>query len=286
MKKIIIFNALDYGAIFLLAAAKRAGYTPLSASSPSRLWDNGAKEIILLNIDPKRLGSSVQYHPDLGIYLKTKIGYIQGFIFFPYDYWDKNNPGINLIMEYYTSEMREIALKIYNEKEWKKDEKASRYGQALRAALIKGSNDSWYEYEEVLYDAIDEIRTGQNRILIDHFVDRYEKMRIVTQSAINKIELNTKIKIPKSDVAYVYLDNISNFLDLSALRKHCLAKHPFLTVIQYRQHGKEKTWLLSNKKLAVNEFFQLGGDKYEILLDDINQEVLKYLQKIIAEITS
>lgn len=284
MKKIIIYNAFDYSAVFFLAAAKKAGYLPLSACSPSKLWANGAEEIILCNINPTKITSSVQYHPDVELYLIDKIRIISGLLFSPFTEWDKRKSSLNELMAHYTPSMRQNDQDIRS-KNWNHNEEAQRYAKALKAAMVKGSNSSWDEYESVLQAAINEIADGCPSPLVGNFYFHYARVMQTTENAIARLEVNTLLKIPKRQIAFAYLDNISDYLDFSHLRRYCLKTYPYLSIIQYRQYGQEYTWFMSNKKLEVCQFFRLPpGNKYEALISAPHKTVLHHLQEVIAEL--
>ena len=284
MNKIIIYNAFDYSAVFFLAAAKKAGYIPLSACSPSKLWASESENIILCNINPTKIAFSIQYHPDVELYLIEKIKMIKALFFPPFTEWDKKKSYLNELMAYYTPTMRKNDQDIRSGN-WDHNDQAERYAKALKTAMVKGSNNSWDEYESVLQAAITEIANGQTSQLVNNFYYNYTRVAKASQNAIMRFKTNKILKIPQRQIAFAYLDNVSDYLDFSYLRRHCLKTYPYLSIIQYRQYGKEYTWLISNKKLEVCQFFKLPpGNKYEALIEASHQAVLNHLQEVIAEL--
>lgn len=285
MKRMIIYNAYNYGTVFFLAAAKQAGYQPVSASTPSALWASNAEEIILCNVNPKLIPVSIQYHPDISLYLREKINLITDTIFYPFTEWDQKNLTLNQLMNrVYNESMRKNDRDIESGN-WQRNEEAARYARALKAAMVKGMNTNWEIYEVIFQEAINEIANNQTSGLIESFYELYDRVQETTDRAIARLELNTLIHIPKRKIAFGYLDNVSDYLDFSRLRRACLDRYPYLAIIQYRQGGKDLTWLISNKKLEVCQFFRLPQRrKYETIIIAPHKDVLQHLQNVIAEL--
>jgi len=285
MKKIIIYNPYNVSSIFFLAAAKNAGYTLVSTTTPSALWASGAKEIILCNIDPKSITSSIQYHPDIEIYLSEKINLISHIIFFPFDNWEKDNTDIDELMtKIYTKSMRKKDGDMASDN-WQTNLEVSRYVKALKTAMIKGLNSNLAIYEAIYEEVITEIASERTSPLVESFYELYHRAQKITNKAIKSLKINFLIRIPGRKIGFTYLDNISEYLDFSRLREAFLEKSPYLTVIQYKDGGEDFTWLLSNNKLEVCQFFRLPkAKKFETIIKAPHKKVLRHLQQVIAEL--
>jgi hypothetical protein len=284
MKKIIIYNTFSYDCVFLLAAAKKAGYLPISASSPSSLWNSDVEEIILCNIEPDKISSSPQYHPDIEIYLKGKIKFISGFLFTPFREWDKKNLRLNRIMSFYTAQMRKNDDDMRSG-EWQYNEEVIMYARALKTAMVIGLNTDWSIYESLMHKVVLEISGQIPSSLIEVYSEVYDRVLETTKKAIGKLEVNSLVQMPKRKIAFAYLDNVSDYLDFLDLRQACLDKYPYLSVIQYRSYGQEYTWLISNEMLDVSQFFKLeSNNKYEALILAPHKAVLRHLNEVIAEL--
>lgn len=286
MKKIIYFNPSDYRILFLLEASIRAGYKPIYGYNFQEIWE--ADEIILLNIDPKKELEKQGIHPDLAICLKFKLINFQAWLDFPGDL-DKNNLSVQNILRYFSPQMEIDSLDLKNSNRWIEKPNLSRYAKALHAAqVISNNKDDVTEYAELLISIAQSLIEQKNHVNIDTFCMQHQRVLDATDHCFGKI--NTKhnvLKLPGREIAYAYLDQVSDYLDLASLRKKCLQNFPFLTIIQYRQLGKEYNWFISKKELNVQTVFQLpaSDNNYEILIEYPHNLMHQHLKKVIEGIT-
>lgn len=281
----MIYDAYNSNAVFFLAAAKKSGYTLISASTPSALWDSDATEIILCDIDPKVIGGSILYHPDIGIYLEKNISLIVSIVSYPYISWDRKNVALDYLMsQVYNKKMRQNAEYLASGY-WHKNELASRYARALQSAMVKALNTNWTIYEAVYQAVINELASQRTSVLVEEYYELYDQVQEVTNRAISRFQTNSLVRIPKRRVAFAYLDTISDYLDINAIRSFCLKHYPYLSIIQYKLGAKNVTWLLSNKKLNLRQFFQLPlGNTYEAIINAPHKETLQYLRGVVSEL--
>jgi hypothetical protein len=286
MEKIVIFNPSDYRTLFLLAAIIKAGYTPTYAHNLGPLWE--VEEIILLNINPNEKLEKLGLHPDLDLLLYRKSKDIKAWLNFPGEL-DANNPSVQNILRHFSPQMEIDSFVLGDETKWPKKPAVARYGQALHTAKVISSNKNHMtEYRELLVSAAYSLATGNANITIDSFQVQYQRVLDTTEYCFERISTKESfINLPGKEIAFGYLDTASNYLDMAALRKQCLRHYPFLTIIQYRQHGKEYNWFLSKKQLNIKIVFQLISteNNYEMLIECPHGKMREHLQKSIEGIT-
>jgi uncharacterized pyridoxamine 5'-phosphate oxidase family protein len=296
MKKIMIFNPKNYSGLLLAAAALKADYQLISSFRPSLFLESNATEIVLLNIDPKNITDFTQCHADLSLYLKNKIQAIKAFIFSPLIEKDVLNLKLDDIIYFHYLISKKLGLTdedLYNW-EFSQNSLARYYARALHAARVKSRDANLDEYESLWIEILNDLderfhgkKVSQN-YLIESYVHHYERVKEVTKQAFKKIKLDETIKFPYRHVAFAYIDNISQYLDLAQLRKLCLETYPYLCIIQYRENDQELTWFLSNKKLQVSQFFELpkSNHDYEALINFPHNKMLEHIKRVIIEITT
>lgn len=252
----------------------------------AEIWDNGNKQIILLDIYPND-----PRYPDLDTYLKmqaTKIKFVVGL----HDIYRKNvsqDAGALELLRYITPQTLIDANNMKDYNRVNQDKIAVRYGQSLKAARVKATNDEdEYIYQQAVVDAAYEIYTKKKNYEIDTLVEAYKKMLNVTLAAKQKVETrDSPFTIPKREVAFGYLDHISPWLDLEKLKKDSLILFPYLVVIQYKYDGEDYTWIGSDQLINVRHFINLAGTgpNHQILLKGSHKQVTQHIRQAIAEIT-
>jgi hypothetical protein len=286
MEKIIIFNPSDYRILFLLSAAIKADYTPTLAHELEHLWN--AEEIIILNINPNEELAKANLHPDLDILLHCKSDKIQAWLNFPGEL-DSKNFSVQNILKYFSPQMEIDSLDLGDQKKWPDNPKIARYGKALRAAKVIAINKkNLTEYNELLLSNAYSLAEGRSNVSVDTFHVQYKRVLAVTEYCFNKISTKQQlIYLPQREIAFGYLDTVSDYLDFATLREKCLNNYPFLTIIQYRQEGKEYNWFLSKKQLNIRTIFQLPetDNEHEILIEYPHKKMIQYLQNSIEGIS-
>jgi len=295
MKKIMIFNPKNYSGLILATAALKAGYTLVSSFRPLLFWDCDATEIILLNINPQTTTCDDQCHSDLSLFLNNHVKDIKATIFSPFTEKDALHQDIDDIIYYHYLISKKLRLTDHDLHNWEVSQNALTlyYVRALHAALIKGNHYNLDEYESLWTEIINDLdarfrgKKVSSNYLIESFNNNYQRVKDSTTQAFKKIKVNETIKIPYRNVAFAYLDNISQYLDLAKLKKLCLDAHPYLCIIQYRQNGQELTWFLSKQKLQVDQFFELlkSDNHYEVLINFPHNQMIEHIKRVITEIT-
>lgn len=284
-KKIIICNPSDYRILFLLAAAIKAGYQPSYGRQLESLWE--AEEIIFLNIDPKVEPEKFGLHPDLDIFVQFKAANIKAWLQYPGEF-DSCNDSVQNILKHFPAQTNIDSLDLNNPNKWERNVYTARYGKALYASKVVCLNKGdMTQHQALLIDVAHSLAEKENNLDIDTMLIQYQRVLVTTEHCFNKISKKQDlINLPGKEIAFGYLDNVSNYLDFSALRKKCLNDYPYLTIIQYRQEGKEYTWLLS-RQLNIKKVFQLPKTEsdYEILIEYSHKKMLKHLQKLIEGIS-
>lgn len=302
METVIKFYPSEASTVFALAAALKAGYKIVPASSMSELWSNdepenkerayfaiSPEEIILLDIYANN-----PTFPDLDIYLKMQGSKIKGAISTqdiqslsvkPVKY-----EGIFRFLNYFAGQMAADARDLRREETWSYNQVAKRYGIALRAANIKAYNTAKQSfYAQALMDCALEIATKKRNFQVDDLVSGYFKGKGEDLAAA-KAKFSTSghpFVLPGRTVAFAYLDNISVWLDLYKLGQEVRQLYPYLAIIQYRQNNKEYNWILSNGQVNVRQLINLGhleGDAYQILVKLPHKEATKKFGRAIADL--
>ncbi len=290
--------------VFALAAALKAGYKIVPASSMSELWSNepeersyfatgkfSPEEIILLDIYPNDPSFS-----DLDIYLKMQRGKIKGTIN-AQEIQDLSPTlgltkykGIYRFLNYFDKHMAADARDLRREETWTYNQVAKRYGLALRAANIKAYNTAKQSfYAQALMDCALEIATKKRNFQVDDLVSGYFKGKGEDLAAA-KAKFSTSghpFVLPGRTVAFTYLDNISGWLDLYKLGQEVRQLYPYLAIIQYRKDNKEYNWIISNGKVNVRQLLNLGhleGDAYQVLIKLPHKVANKDLGRAIADL--
>jgi len=286
METVVIFNPGDSSIIFALAACLQTGYKIIPASSMAEIWDNGNRQIVLLDIYP----NDPRYQ-DLDMYLKLQAPKIK-FVIGLHDVYHKNanhDDGVLELLRHVTPQMLIDANNMKDFNRTNQDKIAVRYGQSLKAARVKATNDEdEYFYQQTIVDAAYEIFTKKKNYDIDTLVEAYKKMLNVTLAAKQKIETkDSPFSIPKREVAFGYLDHISPWLDLEKLKKDSLLLFPYLCVIQYKNNGEDYTWIGSDGLLNVRHFINLDGvgPSHQVLLRGSHKQTTQHIRQAIAEIT-
>lgn len=286
MNKIIICNPSDYRILFLLSAAIKAGYTPTYGNKIEPLWE--AEEIIFLNIDPKVEPEKLGLHPDLDILIQYKVANIKAWLQYPGEL-DSSNYFVRNILKYFNPQRNIDSLDLNNPDKWERNVYAARYGKALYASKVVCLNKGdMTQHQALLIDVAHSLARKERNRDIDTLLIQYQRIIQTTEDYFQKIssKQNT-LSLPGKEIAFGYLDQVSNYLDFSSLRKKCLSNYPFLTIIQYRQEGKEYTWFLSQKQLNVKIIFQLPSieSNYEVLIEYPHNKMILHLQDSIEGIS-
>lgn len=292
----MIFNPKNYSGLLLAAAAHKANYQLISSFRPSLFLESNATEIVLLNIDPKNITDFTQCHADLPLYLQNNIQAIKAFIFSPLIEQDVLNLKLDDIIYFHYLISKKFGLTDNDLYDWELSQNslARYYACALHTARVKSRDANLDEYESLWIEILNDLderfhgkKISQN-YLIESYVHHYERVKEVTKQAFKKIKLDETIKFPYRHVAFAYIDNISQYLDLAQLRKLCLETYPYLCIIQYRENDQELTWFLSNKKLQVSQFFELpkSNHDYEALINFPHNKMLEHIKRVIIEITT
>jgi hypothetical protein len=286
MKKIIIFNPSDQRIIFLLAAAIKAGYTPTDGYKLEPLWE--AEEIIFLNIDPNTGLIKLGANPDFDIFIDFKLNNIKAWLNFPGEL-DSSNPSVQNILKHFSLQMEINSLELNNPMKLLEKPDLARYSQALYAAKVVSVNTkNMRRYYDLFINMAHSLAKEQNSLNVDSFQMQYQRVLDSTENCFRRITINqTLIHLPPKEIAFGYLDNVSNYLDFSALRERCLNDYPFLTIIQYRQRGIEYNWLMSKGQLNIQRVFELpkNENNYELLITYPHKKMLLHLKKAIEGIS-
>lgn len=289
MSKIIIFNPNDYRIVFLLAAAIKAGYSASYFQEPS-VWE--AQKIAFLNIKPK--GEKI--HEDLETFIKLKNNKIKAWLYYPNYMSVHNSLEAKEILNHFSPAMQENARLLTDESSWDTNPLLKYHGQALKAALVISKNKGeMMEYHDAVLTSGESIAEGRGDIVLDIFVNHYKKIQATTQSVLKSIKKAQSLTIAKIKIDIFYLDNISQYLDLSQIREKILSDYKnyedFLLIIQYRQK-KQYNWMLTNS-LKVGRILDLGDgdhwlkvdktDRYEILIEFPHRGIINHLRQISQE---
>lgn len=274
----VLYDISEDNIIFALAACLREGYQITPIFSTADLWDHG-ENLILLNILEHTSADIQLFRAMKKLHIKGEIDTRDlNNIYFKTTY--QNHAEILKIVKFMNLPINLMTAQNLGDKAaWTSDQYAGRYGPALKAARVKALNTNDQKFlQTTIFFIAKEIYTHQKDRDIDNLVDWYQKTKKTTAEAWKKIKINTTLfNFP--DIAFAYLDEISPWLDLEAIKKDALASFKVLTVLQYRQDKQEYTWIGSQLPAAQDIFFLKNkGDYFETTITAPHSEVIRNIQ--------
>lgn len=275
-KTVFLYDPNEINSIFLLSVIKKLGFQiwPIE-----KLW-----QIIISDYSPifVILGPHHQNLPDIKMYLWILGNKVRGFIN-PFNIQkDDANPDIQLVLaELANKSMLKNTEDMSHSENWGKNLMAARYGMALSAAKISlKNNDKLSRLELLIERAIVEINSGKQDYEISNYEKNYENCVLALIEAKSKIKTdNSPVKLGREEIAYGYIDNISQWLDITKLQQDIITLHPFLSIIQYRNNNKEYTFVGSGT-INVNLIFDIkNNDKspYSAILQGSHAKIMRML---------